>query len=88
MTPTSSIAHKGEVAGAKALAGSVLDFLTSPEVLKAAHEEFEQETKATPYFSLVPDGAKPDIDLNKALMAQYRPAMSKFYLHKTPRYQP
>ncbi|MGH7033266.1 MAG: hypothetical protein ACREFL_06015, partial [Stellaceae bacterium] len=88
VTPTSSIAHKGEVAGAKALAGTVLDFLTSPDVLKAAHEEFEQETKTTPYFSLVPDGAKPDIDLNKALMAQYRPAMSKFYLHKTPRYQP
>ena len=88
VTPTSSIAHKGEVAGAKALAGSVLDFLTSPDVLKAAHAEFEQETKAPPYFSLVPDGAKPDTDLNKALMAQYRPAMSKFYLHKTPRYQP
>jgi aminobenzoyl-glutamate utilization protein B len=88
VTPTSTIAHKGEVAGAKALAGSVLDFMTSPDVLKAAHEEFEQQTKATPYFSLVPDGAKPDTDLDKDIMAQYRPAMSKFYLHKTPRYQP
>ena len=88
VTPTSTIAHKGEVAGAKVLAGAVLDFLTEPQVLKAAHEEFEQETKATPYFSLVPPDAKPDTDLNKALMAQYRPAMSKFYLHKTPRYQP
>ena len=88
VTPTSTIAHKGEVVGAKALAGSVLDFMTSPEVLKAAHDEFEQVTKATPYFSLVPDGAKPDVDLDKDIMAQYRPAMSKFYLHKTPRYQP
>ncbi|HJU28622.1 MAG TPA: peptidase dimerization domain-containing protein, partial [Candidatus Binataceae bacterium] len=88
VTPTSTIAHKGEVAGAKALAGSVLDFMTSPDVLKAAHDEFEAQTKATPYFSLVPDGAKPDTDLDKDIMAQYRPAMSKFYLHKTPRYQP
>lgn len=88
VTPTSTIAHKGEVAGAKALAGSVLDFMTEPEVLKAAHDEFEQVTKATPYFSLVPDGAKPDVNLDKDIMAQYRPAMEKFYLHKTPRYQP
>jgi aminobenzoyl-glutamate utilization protein B len=88
VTPTSTIAHKGEVVGAKALADSVLDFMTSPEVLKAAHDEFEQATKTTPYFSLVPDGAKPDTDLDKDIMAQYRPAMSKFYLHKTPRYQP
>jgi aminobenzoyl-glutamate utilization protein B len=88
VTPTSTIAHKGEVAGAKALADTVLDFMTSPEVLKAAHTEFEQQIKETPYFSLVPDGAKPDIDLNKALMAKYRPEMSKHYLHKTPRYQP
>ncbi|HEY1507023.1 MAG TPA: amidohydrolase [Stellaceae bacterium] len=88
VTPTSTIAHKGEVAGAKALADSVLDFMTSPDVLKAAHDEFEQATKTTPYFSLVPDGAKPDTDLDKEIMAQYRPEMSKFYLHKTPRYQP
>ncbi len=86
VTPTSTIAHKGEIAGAKALAGSVLDFMTSPDVLKAAHDEFDQATKTTPYFSLVPDGQQPDIDLDKDIMAQYRPAMSKFYLHKTPRY--
>ena len=24
-----------------------------------------KQTKATPYFSLVPDGAKPDTDLDK-----------------------
>ena len=32
VTPTSTIAHKGEVAGAKVLADSVLDFMTSPDV--------------------------------------------------------
>ena len=87
VTPTSTIAHKGELAGAKALADSVLDFLTQPEVLKAAHEEFAQVTKQSPYFSLLPADAKPDTDLDKEIMAQYRPAMSKFYLHKTPRFQ-
>jgi aminobenzoyl-glutamate utilization protein B len=86
VTPTSSIAHKGEVAGAKVLAAAVLDFMTEPQVLKAAHEEWEQETKQTPYFSLLPPGAKPDLALNRENMAKYRPAMAKFYLHKTPRY--
>ncbi|HEY3917600.1 MAG TPA: amidohydrolase [Stellaceae bacterium] len=87
VTPTSSIAHKGEVAGAKALAGSILDFMTEPQVLTAAHREWEQTTKATPYFSLLPADAQPEINLNKETMAKYRPAMEKFYLHKTPRYQ-
>ncbi len=87
VTPTSTIAHKGEVAGAKVLAATILDFMTSPDVLKSAHDEFEQATKESPYFSLVPPDAKPDTDLDKDIMAQYRPEMSKHYLHKTPRFQ-
>jgi aminobenzoyl-glutamate utilization protein B len=88
VTPTSTIAHKGELAGAKALAGSILDLMTEPEVLKAAHAEWAQATQTSPYFSLLPADAQPDINLNKETMAKYRPAMEKFYLHKTPRYQP
>jgi aminobenzoyl-glutamate utilization protein B len=86
VTTSSTIAHKGEVAGAKALADTLLDFFTTPEVLKAAHDEWEEATKASPYFSVVPDGAKPDINMNVDIMAKYRPEMSKFYLNKTPRY--
>lgn len=86
VTPTSTIAHKGEVAGAKVLAASVLDFLTTAELLKAAHEEWKRATKETPYFSLLPADAKPDIAMNEQMMAKYRPAMTKFYLNKTPRY--
>lgn len=87
VTPTTSIAHKGEIAGAKVLAATVLDFMTEPDVLKAAHDEWAQATQASPYFSLLPADAQPDINMNAATMAQYRPAMSKFYLHKTPRFQ-
>ena len=87
VTPVSSIAHKGEVAGAKVLADTILDLMTSPDVLAAAHTEFAQATKDGGYFSLLPPDAKPQVDMNKATMATYRPAMSKFYLHKTPRYQ-
>ena len=68
--------------GAKVLAASVLDLLTSPELLAAAKKQFAEDTKETKYFSLLPEGAKPPIDLNKDIMEKYRPAMRNFYLNK------
>jgi len=82
ITPTMSIAHKGAVVGAKVIAASVLDLLTSPELRAAAKKQFEEDTKETKYFSLLPPGAKPPLDLNKEMMDKYRPAMRKFYLNK------
>ena len=82
ITPTMSIAHKGAVVGAKVIAASVLDLFTSSELRTAARKQFEEDTKDTKYFSLLPPGAKPPIDLNKDIMDKYRPAMRKFYLNK------
>ena len=84
--PVSSISHKGQVAGAKVLAASIIDLLTSPDVLQKARAEFEVESKKTPYFSLLPPGTKPDVDMNRADMAKFRPEMQKFYLNKSPRF--
>jgi aminobenzoyl-glutamate utilization protein B len=84
--PTSSISHKGQVVGAKALAASVIDLLTTPELIQKARAEFEIESKKTPYFSLVPPDAKPDVDLNRIEMEKYRAGMRRFYLNKTPRF--
>ena len=86
VTPVSSISHQGQVAGAKVLAASIIDLLTSPELLQKARAEFELEAKKTPYFSLVPPDAKPDVELNRLEMEKYRAAMTKFYLGKTPRF--
>lgn len=83
ITPATSIGHKGAVVGAKVIAASVLDLMTSPELLTSAKKQFEQDTKDTKYFSLLPEGAKPPVDLNKDIMDKYRPAMKKFYLNKT-----
>jgi aminobenzoyl-glutamate utilization protein B len=80
IAPTMSIAHKGALVGAKVLAASALDLLTSAELRAAAKQQFEQDTKDTKYFSLLPAGAKPPVDLNKEIMEKYRPAMRKFYL--------
>src|SRR6266536_1645509 len=82
ITPTMSIAHKGAVVGAKVIAASVLDLLASTELRAAAKKQFEEDTKETKYFSLLPPGAKPPLDLNKEMMDKYRPAMRKFYLNK------
>jgi aminobenzoyl-glutamate utilization protein B len=87
VTPTSTIAHKGMVVGAKVLAASVLDLMTSAELRAQAQAQFEDDTKETKYFSLLPPDAKPPLDLNRAMMEKYRPAMSKFYLNATPRLQ-
>jgi len=85
VTPTSTIAHKGMVAGAKVLAASVLDLITRPDVLQRARTEFDAQLKQTPYFTVLPADAKPPLDLNKAVMDRYRPEMRKFYLGEQPR---
>jgi aminobenzoyl-glutamate utilization protein B len=86
VTPVSSISHKGQAVGAKVLAGSIIDLLTSPELLAKAHAEFEVESKKTAYFSLLPDDARPPVDLNRAEMGQYRPQMRQFYQDVAPRF--
>jgi aminobenzoyl-glutamate utilization protein B len=84
VTPISSIAHQGEVAGAKVLAASVLELLTSPELLAKAKDQFRQDIKDTRYFSLLPSDAKPPLDLNREMMERFRPEMRKYYLSKKP----
>jgi aminobenzoyl-glutamate utilization protein B len=82
VTPSSSIAHKGQVAGAKVLAASILDMLTEPQILQRARQEFDEQLRASPYFSLLPAEAKPQTDMNKEVMDKLRPAMTKFYLNR------
>jgi aminobenzoyl-glutamate utilization protein B len=86
VTPVSSVSHKAQVAGAKVLAASIIDLITSPELLQKAHAEFDVESKKTPYFSVLPPDAKPDTEMNRAEMEKFRPEMRKFYLNKTPRF--
>jgi aminobenzoyl-glutamate utilization protein B len=86
VTPVSSISHKGQAAGAKVLAASIIDLMTSPDLLQKARAEFDVESKRTPYFSLLPPDAKPPVDLNRAEMEKFRPDMRKFYLSNTPRF--
>jgi len=49
--------HAGEVAEAKVLAATILDLLASPDLRQKASAQFEQDTKETKYFSLLPADA-------------------------------
>jgi aminobenzoyl-glutamate utilization protein B len=55
----SSIGMKGMMVAAKTLALTAIDLLTKPDILQAAHEEFEKETVGKRYQSPLPEGVKP-----------------------------
>ena len=84
--PVGSISHKGQVTGAKVLAASIIDLMTTSDIVGKARAEFLEESNKTPYFSLLPSDAQPPIELNRAEMEKYRPEMRKFYLGKAPRF--
>jgi aminobenzoyl-glutamate utilization protein B len=80
----SSIAHKGSVAGAKALAGTVIDLLSDPSLVRRAKDTFRDELDGVVYKSLLPADQKPPLDLNRALMEEHRPAMREHYVTEKP----
>lgn len=77
---TTSIAHKGEVHGAKALAGSMIDLFMDKGSLDRAREVFKEEIGDSQYFTIIPGGQKPPVDLNRDEMEKWRPMMEKFYI--------
>jgi aminobenzoyl-glutamate utilization protein B len=76
----SSIAHKGTMAGAKVMAGSIIDLFTKSELLAKARETFKTEVAGSTYRSLLPADQKPPLDLNADEMAKYREQMKPHYL--------
>ena len=80
MTEATPIAHKGAVAGAKAVAMTVLDLMTTPATIAQAKNFFQNtQIKEQKYVSMLGPQDQPAIHLNDELMARVRPAMEKFY---------
>ncbi|OYY73101.1 amidohydrolase [Sphingomonas sp. 28-63-12] len=78
------IAHKGAVAGAKAVAMTVLDMMTTPKLLAAAKTYFEDVQKKTDsYAPVLTAEDQPAIWLNEKLMREMRPQMEKYYYDPT-----
>ena len=74
------IAHKGIIYGAKAEAMTILDLLLKPELIKESWEYYKNEqTKELQYTPLVGPKDVPAIQLNKNIMTQFKPELSKYY---------
>lgn len=81
-----SIAHKGGVVGAKALATSALDFFIDPSLLGEVQRTFREEIGDVTYRPLLPPDQMPPLELNKATMERYRALMEKNYVPERPRF--
>lgn len=74
------IAHKGVITGAKTVAMTVLDLLTTPKLLADAKTYFRDvQLKTDKYDPVLGPNDKPAIWLNTDIMARMRPQMEKFY---------
>jgi aminobenzoyl-glutamate utilization protein B len=74
------IAHKGSVAGAKAVALTLIDMITNPALLDSAKAYFTNvQTKDVHYQPFITANDPPSIFLNKAIMDTYREKMRPFY---------
>ncbi|WP_246021696.1 amidohydrolase [Alteraurantiacibacter aquimixticola] len=80
MAMATPIAHKGAVAGAKAVALTTLDLLTTPELLAEAkrYQEEVQFAEDT-YAPVLSEEDMPGIHLNTEIMARMRPQMQEYY---------
>jgi aminobenzoyl-glutamate utilization protein B len=79
-----SIAHKGSVAGAKALAATVVDLLSDPALVQRAKDTFAVEIGDVTYRPLISADQKPPLDLNREMMESFRPAMRENYVKERP----
>lgn len=74
------IAHKGVIIGAKAVAMTVLDLMTTPKLIADAKTYFNDvQLKTDTYDPVLTKGDSPAIALNTDIMARMRPQMEKFY---------
>jgi aminobenzoyl-glutamate utilization protein B len=83
------IAHKGVEAGAKAVAMTVLDIVTTPQLVAEAKTYFtDVQLKTDTYAPVLTDKDVPAIWLNERNMQLYRPLMEKYYYNpaKYPTY--
>jgi aminobenzoyl-glutamate utilization protein B len=80
MAMATPIAHKGVVAGAKAVALTILDIATTPKLVADAKDYFQNvQLKDQKYDPVLTKDDKPAITRNADLMDRMRPKMEPFY---------
>jgi aminobenzoyl-glutamate utilization protein B len=80
MAMATPIAHKGNLAGSKVMAMTMVDLLLRPELVAAAKTYFNDvQLKSQRSQSLLADTDQPQVQINRDTMARFRPEMRKFY---------
>jgi aminobenzoyl-glutamate utilization protein B len=78
------IAHKGSIAGAKAMAMTLVDLLATPSLVAQAWDYFRNvQTKEIVYTPFITEKDPPAVWLNKRVMETYREQMRKYYYDPT-----
>jgi aminobenzoyl-glutamate utilization protein B len=78
------IAHQGANYGARVIAMTAIDILTSPELLAAAKQYFDEVTTAEyRWESLIPLDTPPPTFLNEERMARFRPQLDSLIYDPT-----
>ncbi len=78
------IAHKGVVAGAKAVSMTILDIVTTPSLVAEAKDYFQNvQLKDQKYDPVLEPTDQPAIHLNQVIMDQMRPKMEPLYYDPT-----
>lgn len=78
------IAHKGVVAGAKAEAMTILDFILDPQLVKDAWTYFrEEQGMKTQYVPMVTEEDTPATYLNTEIDEEFRPLLEPYYYDET-----
>ncbi len=74
------IAHKGIIAGSKAMAMTMVDLLRRPELVREARTYFtDVQLKNNKVLPLLADTDMPQIQINHDTMERYRPQMRAYY---------
>ena len=79
-----SIAHKGAVAGAKAMAAAALDFLADPAKVAEAKVTFKEEIGDVVYRPLLSPDQVPPVELNRAAMEPWRAKLAAHHVKEKP----
>lgn len=78
------IAHKGVIAGSKVLAMTMIDFITTPQLVDDAWKYFrEEQGMEMEYVPMVTKDDQPATYLNTEIMDEFRPKLEAFYYDET-----
>ena len=81
---TTSITHKGIIAAAKALSGSILECMCDEGLRTEIKASFSEEIAGTTYQPMIPLDRQPDLRPHEAMMKYYRPLMREHYREDRP----